>query len=185
MGGSIIFSNVEDIVQRGNKNMIKSTIFSLLCFLLISSGISQADDDAPFDDHTLKLVPSQPPQAKTLQNRRAYGQPFLATKKIICNDSKVIYNFLKNKPKPQVPIFFGLIKNEHGVATMMTQIFIGKNNKSFSIIESNSVGISCIISSGGEYDIMPHYHEGDVKKGRMREANKPPRQLLEEVRRKE
>ena len=182
MGGSIIFSNVEDIVQRGNKNMIKSTIFSLLCFLLISSGISYAStSQAP------KIVqgPIQSPRTEAPQNRRTYGQPFLATKKIICNDSKVIYNFLKNKPKPQVPIFFGLIKNEHGVATMMTQIFIGKNNKSFSIIESNSVGISCIISSGGEYDIMPHYHEGDVKKGRMREANKPPRQLLEEVRRKE
>jgi len=67
----------------------------------------------------------------------------------------------------------------------MTQIFVGKNSKSFSIIESNSVGISCIISSGGEYDIMPHHHEGDVKKGRIREANKPPRQLLEKVRRKE
>ena len=158
--------------------MMKSMIAPLLCFLLIGSGISQADD-IPMHESSQSLRTEAP------QNIRIYGQPFIVRKNIMCNDSKVIYNFLKNEPKAQMPIFFGLIKNKHGVAMMMTQIFVGKNDKSFFIIESNSAGISCIISSGGEYDIMPHRHEGGVEKGRMREANKPPRQLFEKVRRKE
>ena len=50
--------------------MMKSMIAPLLCFLLIGTGISQADD-------ILMHEPSQPPQAETLQNKRVYGQIFI------------------------------------------------------------------------------------------------------------
>ena len=127
----------------------------------------------------------QPPQQGTQlpqQYVRPYGQAFALTKNIVCNDSKVIYNILKNEPDPQIPIFFGLIKNEYGVATMMVQIFIDKNDDKFSIIESSAQGISCAISGGTDFDILPHMHSGEFQKGTGQEINKEIYKLPQEIR---
>ena len=148
-----------------------SIISILLCSLLIGCATSQAGQDS----QSIKIAhePIQPPQLEMPQTERQYGQPFVATKSIICNDSKVIYSLLKNEPVSEVPIFFGLILNEHGVAKMVTQIFIGKkSNSTFSVIESSNNGISCIISAGTGFDILPHYHEGEIQRGSGQEVNK-------------
>ena len=155
---------------------MKSTISILLCFLLIgyASATSQADEVTPAPNKEPQSEVQQPAQGPFPQgNARLYGQPFVATKSIICNDSKVIYSLLKNEPVSEVPIFFGLILNEHGVAKMVTQIFIGKkSNSTFSVIESSNDGISCIISAGTGFDILPHYHEGEIQRGSGQEVNK-------------
>jgi hypothetical protein len=155
---------------------MKSTISILLCFLLIgyASATSQADEVTPAPNKEPQPEVQQPAQGPFPQgNVRLYGQPFVATKSIICNDSKVIYSLLKNEPVSEVPIFFGLILNEHGVAKMVTQIFIGKkSNSTFSVIESSNEGISCIISAGTGFDILSHYHEGEIQRGSGQEVNK-------------
>ena len=160
---------------------MKSTISLLLCSLLLigyASATSQADEVT----HEVTPSPNKEPQPEVQQpaqgpfpqgNARLYGQPFVATKSIICNDSKVIYSLLKNEPVSEVPIFFGLILNEHGVAKIVTQIFIGKkSNSTFSVIESSNEGISCIISAGTGFDILPHYNEGEIQRGSGQEVNK-------------
>ena len=158
-------------MQRRDKNTMKISIISiLLCSLLIGCATSQAGQDS----QSIKIAhePIQPPQLEMPQTERQYGQPFIVTKNVICNDSKVIYNLAKNEPAPQVPVFFGLIKNEHKVAILMTQIFVSIEHNLFTIIESSSDGISCIISAGVEFDILPHYHEGKFQKGSGQEVNK-------------
>ena len=154
---------------------MKSTISILLCFLLIgyASATSQADEVTPAPNKEPQPEVQQPAQGPFPQgNARLYGQPFVATKSIICNDSKVIYSLLKNEPVSEVPIFFGLILNEHGIAKIVTQIFIGKkSNSTFSVIESSNNGISCIISAGTGFDILPHYHEGEIQRGSGQEVN--------------
>ena len=154
-----------------------SIISLLLCSLLLigyASAISQADEVTPAPNKEPQPEVQQPAQGPFPQgNARLYGQPFVATKSIICNDSKVIYSLLKNEPVSEVPIFFGLILNEHGIAKIVTQIFIGKkSNSTFSVIESSNNGISCIISAGTGFDILPHYHEGEIQRGSGQEVNK-------------
>ena len=148
---------------------MKSIISLLLCSLLIGCVSTQATEitQKPI------LTPPQETQQETQQEVRPHGQAFLLAKSIICNDSKVIYSLLKNEPVSEVPIFFGLILNEHGVAKMVNQIFVGKkSNSTFSVIESSNEGISCIISAGTGFDILPHYHEGEIQRGSGQEVNK-------------
>ena len=137
--------------------MMKLIISLLLCSLLIGSITSQATEI------TQKSIPAQ--GQETQQNVRPYGQPFIMIQKIICNDSEVMFNLLKSEPGPQVPIFFGLIKNSQGDTIGATQIFIDQENHIFSIVESSPQGISCIISNGFDFDILPHLHEREFLKG--------------------
>ena len=163
-------------MQRRDKNTMKSIISLLLCSLLIGSATSQANEIAQ------KPIPT-PPQ-ETQQAVRPHGQAFMLTKSVICNDSKVMYDLLKSEPGPQIPIFWGLIKTPQGEVTMMAQIFIDKINHKFSIVESNVKGISCVISTGFDFDILPHVHEGDFQNGSGREweVNKEFYKLLQSVR---
>ena len=146
---------------------MKSIISLLLCSLLIGSITSQAAEI------TQKSIPTQDQETQPEQNVRPYGRAFMSTTDVICNNSKVIYNLLKSEPGPQVPIFFGLIKNSQGDVIMVAQIFIydallDKENHRFSIVESSAQGISCIISAGSNFDILPHSHEHE---GRFLKGN--------------
>jgi len=143
---------------------MKLIISLLLCSLLIGSISSQATEISQ------KLIPIQdqetqqdetPPQP----DGRSYGQAFIMIKKIICNDSEVLLDLLKSEPGPQVPIFYGIIKNPQGDTIGVTQIFIDKENHRFSIVESSPQGISCIVSAGFDFDILPHLHEKEFLKG--------------------
>lgn len=164
-------------MQRRDKNTMKISITSiLLCSLLIGCTTSQADEI------TQKPIPA--PQQETQQNVRPYGQAFVLTKNVVCNDSKVIYSIIKTEPDPQIPIFFGLIKNEHGATTMMAQIFINKKNNKFSIVESSTQGISCVISDGFDFDILPHLHSGEFQKRSNQEVNKKIYKLPQKIRMK-
>jgi len=137
---------------------MKLIISLLLCSLFIGSISSQATEI------TQKPILIQ--DQETQQNNvRPYGQTFMMMKKIICNDSEVLLDLLKSEPGPQEPIFFGQIKNPQGNTIGVTQIFINKENHRFSIIESSPQGISCIISAGSNFDILPHSHEKEFLKG--------------------
>lgn len=136
---------------------MKLIISLLLCSLLIGSITSQATEI------TQKLIPIQ--DQETQQNVRPYGQTFIMMKKIICNDSKVMFDLLKSEPGPQIPIFFGLIKNSQGDTIGVSHIFIDNENNRFSIVESSPQSISCIISNGFDFDILPHSHEREFLKG--------------------
>ena len=159
-----------------------SIISLLLCSLLIGCATSQANEIAQKPIPT----PQQEPQQEPQQNVRPYGQAFMLTKSVICNDSKVMYDLLKSEPGAQVPIFSGLIKTPQGEITMMAQIFIDKENRKFSIVESSTEGISCVISAGFDFDILPHVHEGDFQNGSGREweVNKEIYKLPQNVRMK-
>ena len=162
---------------------MKSIISLLLCsLLLIGCATSQATEitQKPI------LTPSQETQQEPQQNVRPYGQAFMMTKSVICNDSKVMYDLLKSEPGPQIPILWGLIKTPQGEVTMMAQIFIDNINHKFSIVESNVKGISCVISTGFDFDILPHVHEGDFQNGSGREweVNKEIYKLPQNVRMK-
>ena len=139
---------------------MKSIISLLLCSLLIGCATSQATE--------ITQKPITTPQ----QKKRPHGQAFLLAKSVICNDSKVMYDLLKNEPDPQVPIFSGLIKTPQGEITMMAQIFIDKENGKFSTVESSVEGISCVISARFDFDVLPHRHEGEFQKGSGQEVNK-------------
>jgi hypothetical protein len=93
-------------------------------------------------------------------------------KKIICNDSEVMFDLLESEPGPQVSIFYGLIKNRQGDTIGTTQIFIDKENHRFSIVESSPQGISCIISTGFDFDILPHSHEKEFLEGSILKIRK-------------
>ena len=137
---------------------MKLIISLLLCSLLIGSISSQATEI------TQKPILIQ--DQETQQNNvRPYGQAFIMIKKIICNDSEVLLDLLKSEPGPQVPIFYGIIKNPQGDTIGVTQIFIDKENHRFSIVESSPQGISCIVSAGFDFDILPHLHEKEFLKG--------------------
>ena len=144
---------------------MKSTISLLLCsLLLIGCATSQATE--------ITQKPTPTPKQETQQKVRPHGQAFMLTKNVICNDSKAMYDLLKSEPDPQVPIFSGLIKTPQGEITIMAQIFIDKESGKFSIVESSVGGISCIISAGFDFDVLPHRHEGEFQKGSGQEVNK-------------
>ena len=154
---------------------MKSIISLLLCsLLLIGCATSQATEI------TQKPILTPPPE--TQQKERPHGEAFLLAKNVICNDSKVMYDLLKSEPDAQVPIFSGLIKTPQGEVTMMAQIFIDKENRKFSIVESSTEGISCVISAGFDFDILPHLHEGEFQKGSGQEVNKGIHKLPQKIR---
>ena len=141
----------------------------LLCSLLIGYSTSHATEIIQ------KPILIQDQDQETQQDEtlpqpggRSYGQAFIMLKKLICNDSEVIFDLLKSEPGPQVPIFHGLIKNRQGDVIVVTQIFINKENHRFSIVESSAQGISCLISVGSNFDILPHSHEHE---GRFLKGN--------------
>ena len=149
---------------------MKSIISLLLCSLLIGCAATQATE--------ITQKPITTPQ----QKKRPHGQAFMLEKHVICNDSKVMYDLLKSEPDAQVPIFSGLIKTPQGEITMMAQIFIDKENHKFSIVESSTEGISCVISAGFDFDILPHLHEGEFQKGSGQEVNKGIHKLPQKIR---
>ena len=153
---------------------MKSIISLLLCSLLIGCATSQATEI------TQKPILTPPPE--TQQEVRPHGQAFLLPKNVICNDSKVMYDLLKSEPGPQVPVFSGLIRTPQGTVTMMAQIFIDKKNRKFSIVESSTEGISCVISAGFDFDILPHSHPGEIQKGSGQEVNKGIHKLPQKIR---
>ena len=154
---------------------MKSIISLLLCsLLLIGCATSQATEI------TQKPILTPPPE--TQQKERPHGEAFLLAKNVICNDSKVMYDLLKSEPGPQVPIFSGLIRTPQGNVTMMAQIFIDKENRKFSIVESSTEGISCVISAGFDFDILPHSHPGEIQKGSGQEVNKGIHKLPQKIR---
>ena len=154
---------------------MKSIISLLLCsLLLIGCAATQATE--------ITQKPILTPPQETQQNVRPHGQAFMLAKSVICNDSKVMYDLLKSEPGSQVPIFSGLIKTPQGEVTMMAQIFIDKKNNKFSIVESSVEGISCVISAGFDFDILPHLHEGEFQKGSGQEVNKGIHKLPQKIR---
>ena len=153
---------------------MKSIISLLLCSLLIGCAATQATE--------ITKKPILTPPQETQQNIRPYGQPFMLTKNVICNDSKAMYDLLKSEPDPQVPIFSGLIKTPQGEITIMAQIFIDKESGKFSIVESSVGGISCVISAGFDFDILPHSHPGEFQKGSGQEVNKGIHKLPQKIR---
>ena len=159
---------------------MKSVISLLLCSLLVGCATSQATEiiQKPI------LTPPQETQQEIQQNVRPHGQAFMLKKNVICNDSKVMYDLLKSEPGPQVPVFSGLIRTPQGDVKMMAQIFIDKKNRKFSIVESSTEGISCVISAGFDFDILPHFHEGEFQKGSGQEVNKGIHKLPQKIRMK-
>jgi len=154
---------------------MKSIISLLLCsLLLIGCATSQATE--------ITQKPILTPPQETQQKERPHGQAFLLPKNVICNDSKVMYDLLKSEPGPQVPVFSGLIRTSQGDVTMMAQIFIDKENRKFSIVESSTEGISCVISAGFDFDILPHSHPGEIQKGSGQEVNKGIHKLPQKIR---
>ena len=147
---------------------MKSIISLLLCSLLIGCATSQtaeiAQESIPTPQPETQPEQNVRPYGQAFQDVRPYGRAFRSTTDVICNNSKVMYNLLKSEPGPQVPIFFGLIRTPQGDVTKMAQIFIDKENRKFSIVESSVEGISCIISAGFDFDIMPHLHAGESQK---------------------
>jgi PBP1b-binding outer membrane lipoprotein LpoB len=154
---------------------MKSIISLLLCsLLLIGCATSQATE--------ITQKPILTPPQETQQKVRPHGEAFLLPKNVICNDSKVMYDLLKSEPGPQVPVFSGLIRTSQGDVTMMAQIFIDKENRKFSIVESSTEGISCVISAGFDFDILPHSHPGEIQKGSGQEVNKGIHKLPQKIR---
>ena len=144
---------------------MKLLISLLLCSLLIGSISSQATEIIQ------KPIPIQDQETQQ-DDGRPYGQAFIMIKKIICNDSEAIFDLLESEPGPQVPIFYGLIKNRQGDTIGATQIFIDQENHIFSIVESSPQGISCIISNGFDFDILSHSHEKELLKGNILKIRK-------------
>ena len=148
---------------------MKLTISLLLCSLLIGF-LTSTSQAAQITQKPVPIQDQETQQDETLPQPggRSYGQAFIMLKKLICNDSEVIFDLLKSEPGPQVPIFHGLIKNRQGDVIVVTQIFIDKENHRFSIVESSAQGISCLISVGSNFDILPHSHEHE---GRFLKGN--------------
>ena len=148
---------------------MKLTISLLLCSLLIGF-LTSTSQAAQITQKPVPIQDQETQQDETLPQPggRSYGQAFIMLKKLICNDSEVMFDLLKSEPGPQVPIFHGLIKNRQGDVIVVTQIFIDKENHRFSIVESSAQGISCLISVGSNFDILPHSHEHE---GRFLKGN--------------
>ena len=148
---------------------MKLLISLLLCSLLIGF-LTSTSQAAQITQKPVPIQDQETQQDETLPQPggRSYGQTFIMLKKLICNDSEVMFDLLKSEPGPQVPIFFGQIKNPQGDTIGVTQIFIDKENHRFSIVESSAQGISCLISVGSNFDILPHSHEHE---GRFLKGN--------------
>ena len=147
------------------RNVMKLIISLLLCSLLIGCAIHDpAGNGTQTDDVEAQKAVSIPQPTTNIQkmthrtqqaqNARPYGQAFQASKNIICNDSTVIFDLLTGEPGPQEPIFFGLIKTPEGGVKKIAQIFLNNKDFKFSIVESSTEGISCIISAGFDFDIV-------------------------------
>ena len=133
-----------------DRNIMKLIISLLLCSLLFGYTTSQTAEI-----ETQKSVSTPQLETQPEQNVRPYGQTFMSETSVICNNSEVIYDLLKSEPGPQEPIFFGLIRTPQGGVTKIVQIFLNNENRKFSIVETTTEGISCIISAGFDFDIIP------------------------------
>ena len=100
-----------------------------------------------------KVVPPQvPKEAPDVAPERVYGQPLQIPIHLICNDSKVIHEYLKNDNQ-QVPVIIGFKNNQHGVKNLMYQIYVNPETKRFSIVQHTTGGYSCFLGTGGEFDM--------------------------------
>ena len=149
---------------------MKLIISLLLCSLLIGCAIhNPAGNGTQTDDVEAQKAVSIPQPTTNIQkmthrtqqaqNARPYGQAFRASKNVICNDSTVIFDLLTSAPGPQKPIFFGLIRAPEGGVKKIAQIFLDDENSKFSIVESSTEGISCIISAGFDFDVIAKYRK--------------------------
>jgi hypothetical protein len=88
--------------------------------------------------------------------QRPHGAMFQMTKRLTCNDTDVVENAMKNIYN-ESPLTLGLVRNSMGVATMATIIYVNPKTRSYSIVEHSISGISCIITSGFEFDYKYNY----------------------------
>jgi hypothetical protein len=92
-------------------------------------------------------VPEVTPRIQVPKDR-PYGNVFHVTKRLMCNDTPVVDEYILNN-FGQVPQEFGmLLKDAMGNYGMITAVYVNPQTKTFSIIERAAQGLSCIVSTG-------------------------------------
>jgi hypothetical protein len=93
------------------------------------------------------LAEEMPPRIQ-IPKDRLYGNIFHVTKRMMCNDTPVVDQYVYNK-FGQVATDFGLLlKDSMGNYKMLTAVYVNPRTKTFSIIEQAAQGLSCVVSTG-------------------------------------
>ena len=147
--------------------MYKHIIATLMCVMMLSSWVYAEEHNA---QQALPGPPEQPPQVfkpakpetpvfpkPTFRVQvRPHGTIFQVNKRLTCNDTDVVENAIKNIYK-EVPLTLGLVRNQMGVAKMVTILYVNPKTKAYTIVEHAINGISCIITSGQEFSYKYNY----------------------------
>ena len=125
---------------------------TLLCVIVFSSWVYAEEHNIQKEPPILEK-PSTP-AFPTPRFQRPHGTVFQMNKRLTCNDTDVVENAMENVYK-EIPITMGLVRNQMGVATMATIVYVNPKTRAYSIVEHSISGISCILTSGYEFNY--HY----------------------------
>jgi len=111
------------------------------CFLTTGFVVLAQEMQGPPDMQAPDPLPQPKPR------KRSYGEVFYVTKSMMCNDTDVVENYLLHT-WGQVSSSFGLHRNEMGAYQMLTAVYVNPQTLTFSVVEQQTQGLSCIVSTG-------------------------------------
>lgn len=132
-----------------------AAIVMCLWVLPISAYAEQHNKEVPAESESEVTKPATPPIPAVPRNSgRPYGMIFPMTKTLECNDTGVLTNAMENIYK-EAPMMMGLVRNKHGMAQMIMVLYVNPQSRAYTIVEHSVSGMSCILTSGHEFDY--HY----------------------------
>lgn len=132
-----------------------ATMVLCLCLLPVNAYADQHDKESPALPPDKMAKPGTPPIPPIPKNSgRPYGMIFPMNKNIQCNDTPVVENAMKHIYKED-PMMMGMVRNQHGMAQMIMVLYVNPQSRSYTIIEHSVSGVSCLLTSGFEFDY--HY----------------------------
>lgn len=134
--------------------LIAATVMCL-CLFPISVYADQHDKESPALPLDKMAKPETPPIPAVPENSgRPYGMIFPMTKNIQCNDTQVVENAMEHIYN-EAPMMLGMVRNKHGMAQMIMVLYVNPQSRSYTIVEHSVSGVSCLLTSGHEFDYHP------------------------------
>ena len=128
--------------------MLKIIISAMLIMLVASTACTATDVEEEQKFGPRVDTPRQP--------QRPYGMPFRVNIPVLCNDSKVVDDYLTQQHKEMI-ISYGVkleAGRNMGVVQITVAIYANPQTRTFSIVHHTLSGVSCIITSGNDFDIQ-------------------------------
>ena len=102
-----------------------------------------------FPSISLAQDAEQPTTTPPQEEKIPYGQMRQMAKPLVCNDSPVVRNWIKDSLN-LVPFAMGLAKNQMDAISSVLNMYVSPIDGRFIIIESAASGYSCILFKGAD-----------------------------------